>query len=119
MARLHIREQAGNNLYNVIVHSPTPAGNNSAGTAWSSVIQAALSPVTQMTIGNGFGQITNTEANAVAAGTVIETQFLWGDQPEWDNATRVADLNIRATQAVDDAVARIQERLKHFGRTVA
>jgi hypothetical protein len=52
MARLHIREQAGNNLYSVIVHSPAPVGNNSTGTAWASVIQAADAPVTQMTVGN-------------------------------------------------------------------
>lgn len=119
MARLHIREQAGNNLYSVIVHSPAPVGNNSTGTAWASVIQAADAPVTQMTVGNGFGQITNAEANAVAAGTVLETAFLWGDDPTWDDATRNADLNIRAGQAVAEAVARLQERLKHFGRTVA
>lgn len=119
MARLHIREQAGNNLYNVIVHSPTPAGNNSAGAAWSSVIQAALAPTTQMTVGNGFGQITNTEANAVAAGTVIETAFIWGDDPTWTTQQRADDLSIRAGQAVADAVAQLQARLKWFGMTVA
>jgi hypothetical protein len=55
----------------------------------------------------------------VAAGTVLETAFLWGDDPAWDDATRNADLNIRAGQAVAEAVSRIQDRLKHFGRTVA
>ena len=119
MARLHIREQTGPNLYSVIVHSPTPAGNNAAGNSWSSCILAASAPVTQMTIGNGVGQITNGEANAVAAGTVMETAFQWGDDPSWTNQQRLDDLNLRATQAVDEAVSLMQARLKQFGRSVA
>lgn len=119
MARLHIREQVGPNLYNVIVHSPTPGGNNAAGNSWSSCILASSAPVTQMTIGNGVGQITNAEANAVAGGTVMETAFQWGDDPTWDNPTRLADLELRATQAVNEAVALMQARLRQFGRSVA
>jgi len=72
-----------------------------------------------MTVGNGVGNITNAEANQVAAGTVMETAFQWGDDPAWTNAERLADLEIRATQAVNDAVATMQARLKQFGRTVA
>jgi len=119
MARLHIREQTGPNIYNVIVHSPTPAGNNSAGVAWVAANLASNVSVTQMSIGNGVGQITNAEANQVAAGTVMETAFQWGDDPAWTNAERLADLEIRAAQAVNDAVMTMQARLKQFGRSVA
>jgi hypothetical protein len=119
MSRLHVREQVGLNLYSVIVHSPTPAGTNAVGNSWSSCILASSSPVTQMSIGNGIGQITNAEANQVATGAVMETQFQWGDDPNWTNQQRLDDLAVRATQAVNDAVATMQSRLKFFGHTVA
>lgn len=119
MARLHIREQTGVNTYNVVVHSPTPVGNNSAGVAWSAAIVASSAPVTQMSIGNGSGQITNAEANQVAAGTVLETAFQWQDDPTWTTQQRTDDLNLRATQAVADATTLFQARLKFFGLTVA
>ena len=119
MARLHNMEQVGNNLYNVVVHATVPNGNNSAGIAWSTAIVNAGLAVTSMTVGNGPGQITQNEANQIASGSVIEAPFQWGDDPAWDNNTRLADLNTRAAQAVSDAITNLQNRLKQFGRTVA
>lgn len=119
MARMHILEQSQPNLYNVIVHAPTPAGNNQAGIAWSTAIVNAGLARTALTTGNGPGQITAAEANQVTNGTVIEATFQWGDDPTWTNAERLADLNTRATQAVDEVLANYAARLRQYGRTVA
>ncbi len=117
--RMHILQSSGLNLYTVIVHAPTPAGNNSAGVAWSTAIQNAGLAGTQMTVGNGAGQITSNESNQVSAGTVIEASLPWEDNPAWDAATRLADLNARAAIAVNSAIADLSARLKWFGQTVA
>lgn len=118
MARLHIREQVGLNLYSVVVHSPAPAGNNSAAVPWATVIQNSGTASTSLTIGNGPGQITQAEANQVANGSVIETQFQWGDDPAWTAPQRTADLETRAQQAIAEAVDNLQRRFKWFGFTV-
>lgn len=129
MARMHILEQSQPNVFNVIVHAPTPAGNNGAGLAWSAVVAAAqtrlnrdgvvVGPTSAMLTGTGPGQITAAEAAEIAAGTVIEATFQWGDDPAWTNAQRLADLNTRATQAVNEVLANYAARLRQFGRTVA
>lgn len=118
MSRLHILQQAGNNVYNVIVHAPIPAGNNSAGVPYATAIQNAGLANTTMTIGTGPGQVQQAEADQIASGTVLETSFHWEDNPAWDNPARNADLNLRAQQAVDAALANYGARLKYFGRVV-
>jgi hypothetical protein len=109
----------GTNQYSVVVHSPTPAGNNSAGVAWSAVLVNSGSNVSQLPVGSGGGRIGNAENNAITAGTVFETQFSWGDDPAWNNAMRQADLDIRAAQAVADALVEFQKRMRYFGYEVA
>ncbi len=119
MPRMHILESSGNNIYSVVVHSPTPAGNNSAGVPIATAIQNSGNNVTRLVVGNGAGQITNTESNQVLAGTVIETEFQWQDDPAWTNPQRTADLNTRASQAVEQSLAALAVKLKFFGQTVA
>lgn len=119
MARIHVLSRAGLNVYSCIVHAPTPAGNNVVGVAWSTAIQNSGNNTTQLTIGNGPGQITNAEANQVTAGTMIEATFPWEDNPLWTNAERTADLTTRAAQAVAIVTADLQEKLRFFGHTVA
>lgn len=119
MARMHVLESAGNNTYNVVVHAPTPAGNNSAGVPWTTALQNSGRAVSQMEVGTGPGQITSAEHAQVIAGTVIETTFQWGDNPTWTNQQRLEDLDIRATQAVNEVLARYAAILKFFGATVA
>lgn len=119
MARLHILRQTSSNLYNVVVHAPTPNGNNLAGFTWAQAMAGAKYGQTTLEIGNGPGQITNAEANQVTSGALIEAPFAWGDDPNWTDQQRAADLEIRAGQAVNEAVERMQFTLRHFGRTVA
>lgn len=118
MARLHILQASGYNVYTVVVHAPTPAGNNLAGVSWATALQNSGLAGTQLTIGNGPGQISQSEANQIASGTIIEAAFQWGDDPGWTNQQRLDDLNVRATQAVNEVIAEFRQRLKFFGHTV-
>lgn len=118
MARMHILQQTAPNTYSVVVHAPTPAGNNLAGVPWATAIQNAGLAVSSLPVGSGPGQITNAENVQVSSGSVIEAQFVWGDNPAWTNVERIDDLNLRAQQAVDAVVSEYQQRLKQFGRTV-
>lgn len=117
MAKIHVLELSGNNVYTVVVHATTPAGNNGAGTAWSVAVANSGRNTTIMAVGNGAGQITQAEANQIAAGTIIEGVMQWGDDPAWTNAQRIADLDLQANQLVTELLARYQEELKYFGFT--
>jgi len=119
MARIHVQRRVGLNTYDCVVHSPTPAGNNSAGFSWQTVLVNSGLNVTRLAPGNGAGQIAQAEANQVSAGSVIETSFVWEDDPTWTNAQRLADLSIRADQAVSAALASYADLLKYYGATVA
>lgn len=119
MARMHILRGGAPDTYQVVVHAPTPAGNNSAGVAWSTALQNSGLAKSALTVGNGAGQITNAENNQVTAGTVIEAQVVWQDDPAWTNQQRLDDLNARAALAVDQQTAEYGRILKYFGYTVA
>lgn len=119
MARMHILGAGTVDTYDVVVHAPTPPGNNAAGIAWAVAIQNSGRAISSLTVGNGPGQITQAENNQVTGGTVIEARFAWGDNPAWTNAERQADLQVRAQQAVDEVTAELQRQLKYFGHTVA
>lgn len=117
MAKIHVLHGAGGNAFMVTVHIATPAGNNSAGVLWSDAIKNAGLNNTIMTVGTGPGQISQSEADAIAAGTVIEGVFPWGDNPNWSNAERIADLDVRATQLTNELLAKYGQDLKYFGFT--
>ena len=116
--RLHILQEIAPNLYDVVVHTPTPAGNNQAGIAWSVALVNSGLAVTSLPVGNGPGQIASNEANQVTSGSVIETRFQWGDDPAWTDQQRIDDLNLRAGQAVAEVLAVYSAKLRQFGRTV-
>lgn len=119
MAKIHVLEGGGNNLYQVVVHTPAPAGNNSAGVAWSVAIANSGHATSQMPVGNGPGQIAQAELNQVEAGSVIEGSFPWQDNPAWTPAERAADLDLRANQMAAELSARYQANLNYFGMTRA
>lgn len=108
----------GGNTFNVVCHSPTPAGNNSAGTSWVNALKNGIKPVTSMSIGNGSGQISSAEATDVAAGNVIEASFQFDDDPTWDAGTRTAQLNAIASDAVTRVQTELGAKLKWFGAVV-
>lgn len=117
MAKIHILTGNGGNIYTAVVHSPTPAGNNSANVPWSDALKNSGMATTILPVGNGAGQNTQSEANQIAAGSVFETVVVYEDDPNRTNAERLADLDLRASQAVAENSADIQRKLKFFGLT--
>lgn len=117
MARIHVLESGSLNEYTIVVHAPTPGGTNSAGVSWATAIANSGRNVSRMTVGNGAGQITNTEATNVGNGSVIEAVFQFTDDPAWDTATRNARLDAEATKLVAETQARYSQELKFFGAT--
>lgn len=118
MAQLHVLEHTGNNRYQIVVHAPTPVGNNSAGFAWSTLLKNAGLAQTSLAIGTGPGQVTQAEADAIANGTVIEVAFQWDDDPAMNNAQRLAALTAYAEARVADVLAEYSAKLRWFGFTV-
>lgn len=121
MARMHVLTGgATGNLFTVVVHAPTPAGVNAAGVSWKVALgNSGLQSTSALPVGNGFGQIQTSELNSITGGDLIEAVMQWEDNPNWNNTERQADLNARATIAVNQVLADYQQRLKYFGFTVA
>lgn len=121
MSRMHVLAGSSTgNLFTVVVHAPTPAGNNVAGVSWKVALgNSGLQAASALPPGNGPGQISAAEANQVTGGDLIEAVVPWEDDPTWTPAQRQADLNARATIAVNQTLADYQQRLKYFGFTVA
>lgn len=117
MARIHVLQSVGPNLYQVVVHDTTPAGNNSAGISWATAIQNAGLATSVMTLGNGAGQIAQNELNQVQAGTTLEGVFTFQDDPSWNAATRNANLDAVANQTLAELQTRYASLLKWFGAT--
>lgn len=117
MAKIHVLAGAGLNLYTVVVHATTPNGNNAAGMAWTDVLKNSGRATSILSVGTGPGQIQQNEMNQIANGEIFENSFQWGDDPSWNNAQRQADLDLRATQLVAEALAKAQQELKYFGFT--
>lgn len=115
MSRIHVLEESGVNTYRIVVHAPVPAGNNSAGVAWSTALSNSGIAGTQMTVGNGPGQISQAESNDVNGGTVIEATFSFTDDPNLSAAERNARLDFEATKLVAETQVELQRRLKYFG----
>jgi hypothetical protein len=119
MAKIHVLQGAGLNTFTVVVHATTPAGNNSAGTAWTDAIKNSGRATSILTVGTGAGQIQQNEMNSITNGAIIEGSFQWGDDPNWNNTQRTADLDLRAQQLIDELLARYAQDLKYFGFTRA
>lgn len=119
MAKIHVLEGAGINTFTVAVHAATPAGNNSAGVAWSDAVKNSGRATSILTVGTGPGQILQNEMNSITNGALIEGSFQWGDDPSWTNQQRLDDLDLRATQLVTELLARYAQELKYFGFTRA
>ena len=117
MAKIHVLEAGAVNTYRVAVHIATPAGNNSAGVAWSAAVANSGRANTVLSEGNGPGQISTAEMNQIQNGSLIEGVFDFTDNPADDAATRNARLDQVATQTTNELLARYQRELKYWGAT--
>lgn len=117
MANIHVLTGSQKNVYTVVVHLTVPVGNNSAGVAWSTAIVNAGLNKTQLATGTGPGQIVTADASAIAAGTLFEGSFQWGDNPALTAVQRQASLDQAVTQLQAELTATMQASLRYFGMT--
>lgn len=118
MAKIHVLTAGAQaNLYTVVVHDTTPAGNNSAGVAWSDAVKNSGLAATSMQEGTGAGQITTAEKASVLAGTTLEATFTFQDDPSWTTNQRNTALDAKATAAIAQMEAELARVLKWFGAT--
>jgi hypothetical protein len=119
MAKIHVLSGGISGVYTVAVHATTPAGNNTAGVAWSQAVQSSGRNTSILTVGNGAGQIAQNEMNQITSGTIIEGVMQWQDTPGATLAELQADLDTRASQLVAELLARYAAELRYFGFTRA
>jgi hypothetical protein len=119
MSNVHVLERGGA-TYRMAFHIPIPAGNNSAGLAWSAVLlKSGLGGTTVLVDGNGTGTdggISTTEKAAIAAGTVFEVV----DQVDTgglSGAPLAAFIDARFAARTTEAQARLSAQLAWWGQT--
>lgn len=93
----------------VVFHFDTPAGNNAAGVAYSAALVAWKSPATVVP---GLGQ---AEADAVAAGTVIEHVEAVAFNANATNGQKQAAIQNRWTALNGILPTRLSENLRFWG----
>lgn len=80
MSKVHLTESTGRTV-TATVHYLVPAGNNSADISWKNILARVVAnglgrtepiPASSLTIGTGYGQITQAEYDQIVAGDVVE-----------------------------------------------
>lgn len=107
------------NVYTMVVHTATPVGNNSAGFAWSACLVSAGLNKTMLTVGTGPAQISQADADAIAAGTMAEGSFVYCDDPSLTNPQRNAAIAAQAVKCINDLKSSIAGSLKWYGQTIS
>jgi hypothetical protein len=100
--------------YNCVIHTPTPAGNNSAGIPWSTVlVQVGLnvSVIPVNAVPTGFQQLAAEQA-AVVAGTTAE--IVAALPLDSANATP-AQVTVLVNGLVSNWIAQMSAQYKWFG----
>ena len=110
--KIWILEADANENYQCVIHTPTPAGNNSAGFTWVSCLVNAGLNTTILPVGSGAGQQLQAEHDAVVAGTTIELVKTFSIAGANVNATQVAVIRDQAATDYLNYLARV---LKWYG----
>ena len=115
--KIHVLEQTESG-YRVIVHRPTPPGNNSAQISWKNVLIGAGLNTTRMTEGAGAGQISTLEKSQIAAGDVIELEATVRAESGGSSNMQIRDaLTMLIDQQVTAHLAALQHKYKFYGYT--
>lgn len=114
MSKIHVLKNIGSGMYEVVVHTPMPGGNNSAGFSWQSVWVNAGYNTTRLTTGVGPGHISALEAADVADGSVIELFFT---MPAESGGATPQSLNEMVDAFVQERLANLAQTLKYYGYT--
>jgi hypothetical protein len=116
MSKVHVLQGTPEGAYQVVFHLTTPtAGTNYAGLTWDRAVQASGFPgPTCLVVGTNPWNISQAEADAIAAGTtfeIVETMNL--------GASLIADVNAaltaRWTQINGEKATTLKAALRSFG----
>ena len=116
MASAHVLERQGT-AWHVVVHTPVPSGNNSAGVPWKTAfLNSGRSGTTALPDGTGPGQVTAAEKAAILAGDTLEFHL----NVEVDTGTSpAATLNELIPRYMADIIVQWRRDLQYFGVTRA
>ncbi len=115
MSKIHVLTSDTSGNYQIIIHTNTPAGNNSAGISWKTAgLNSRLIGTTSMTVGTSPGQISSTEQSQIVAGTVFE---IITNIPAESGGTTPESLNQMSDQIISQRLTDLAKQLKYFGYT--
>lgn len=119
MAKIHVLKADNNGRYSVIIHVPTPSGDNSVGKSWKTAgLQGGDLGKTVMTVGAGPGQTDQTEFDAIINGDTMEISGTFLIESGGNsNAEVIAALNKMVDARILTEQARLMRVYKYFGRT--
>ena len=117
MSKIHILEGSRPDTFRIVVHSPVPPGNNSAGFSWATCLVNSGMAATSMIEGNGPGQITTAEKAQVLGGSLIERRFDFMIDSDWTAAERNAALDAEAAKLIAETEQHLAATLRWYGVT--
>ncbi len=104
----------------IVMHLAVPAGNNSVGVPWRTLVVNLKENTTSMTIGDGPCQITQAEANLIATGEVWEASQRYTLSSAGPTIQeKAAALAAFVADRQELALARMATRLQYTGYTGA
>lgn len=106
MSKVHILEADNKGNYKVVIHSPVPPGNNSAGKAWKDCLTESGANTSVMT------GLTTQEATDIQNGDVIET--VASVKAESGGASQ-ASLNAMVDSIISGSNQNLATRYKYYG----
>lgn len=110
--KVWVLESDGAGNYQCVIHTPTPVGNNSTGISWSSALVGAGLNATVLDVGPNGWQQSQTEHDAVVAGTTIE---LVATLPIDSAHSTAASVTALVASAISDYIALLGRKLMWFG----
>jgi len=110
MASIHILTSSGSGVYQVVAHFNTPSGTNAAGVTWKSCIIFDERNTSILKV----PMVTQAEIDTIISGDVIEA-VLNITKLESGGASSMRGI---IAQKVNEAKTQLQQRYKHFGRTL-
>lgn len=113
MGKAHVLAADNGKKYTVVIHTPTPTGNNSAGKSWKNAgLSAGILGTTTLVEGSGVGQITTAERNSIIAGDLVEivAQF----NAESGGAT-LSSLTEMVDKIISEWQTNMTMKLKYYG----
>lgn len=117
MSKIHVLEGQVNGKYHFVIHTPTPAGNNSVGVSWVTAgLNSGFTGKTSLTIGTGAGQISAAENTTVLNGTVIEIPANIDAESNGSPPSQ-ATLNQIVDEIISNYLGILAIQLKYFGYT--